>query len=102
MRSGNGRFTTTDTTEKNVKSKGIEIFTVGHSTRTWRELRDLLRAHGIKRLIDVRSIPKSRHNPQFNRPILSKKLRGAGIGYVHLGKLGGLRHARRDSPNMGW
>jgi uncharacterized protein (DUF488 family) len=102
MRSGIGRVATMDITVKNVKSEGIEIFTVGHSTRTWREFRDLLRTQGIKRLIDVRSIPKSRHNPQFNRQILSKKLRGAGIGYVHLGKLGGLRHARRDSPNMGW
>jgi len=87
---------------KNVQFGRIEIFTVGHSTRTWREFRDLLGAHGIKRVIDVRTIPKSRHSPQFNRSILSKKLRGAGIGYVHLGKLGGLRHAGRDSPNMGW
>ena len=87
---------------KTAKSEKKDIFTVGHSTRTWPEFRDLLRAHGIKRIIDVRSIPKSRHNPQFNRPILSKKLRAAKIGYVHLGKLGGLRHARRDSPNMGW
>ena len=93
---------TRDAAVKNVKSKRFAIFTVGHSTRTWREFRDLLRAHGIKRVIDVRSIPKSRHNPQFNRLTLSKKLWGAGIGYVHLGKLGGLRHARRDSLNVGW
>jgi uncharacterized protein (DUF488 family) len=97
-----GRVAITDSAVKNVKSEGFEIFTVGHSTRTWREFRDLLRAHGIKRVIDVRSIPRSRHNRQFNRLTLSKKLRGAGIGYVHLGKLGGLRHARRDSLNMGW
>lgn len=53
-------------------------------------------------LSDVRSVPRSRHNPQFNREILSKKLRVARIGHVHLRKLGGLHHARLDSPNMGW
>ena len=78
------------------------VFTIGHSTRTWKIFLGLLRAHGIKRVIDVRSIPCSRHNPQFNRETLSAKLRSARIGYVHLRKLGGLRHARRDSPNMGW
>ena len=78
------------------------VLTIGHSTRTWREFLDILRAHRVKRVIDVRSIPRSRHNPQFNREILSRKLRAARIGYVHLRKLGGLRHARRDSPNMGW
>jgi uncharacterized protein (DUF488 family) len=78
------------------------ILTIGHSNRTWKAFLDLLRAHRVKRVIDVRSIPRSRHNPQFNRATLSKKLRAARIGYVHLRKLGGLRHARRDSPNMGW
>jgi uncharacterized protein (DUF488 family) len=80
----------------------LVVFTIGHSTRTWKVFLELLRAHGVKRVIDVRSIPRSRHNPQFNREILSRKLRSARIGYVHLRKLGGLRHARRDSPNMGW
>ena len=78
------------------------VLTIGHSTRTWKVFLDLLRAYGVKRVIDVRSIPRSRHNPQFNRETLSSKLRGARIGYVHLRKLGGLRHARHDSPNMGW
>jgi uncharacterized protein (DUF488 family) len=78
------------------------VLTIGHSTRTWKDFLALLRAHRVKRVIDVRSIPRSRHNPQFNRETLSKKLRAARIGYVHLRKLGGLRHARRNSPNMGW
>src|ERR1700693_3937817 len=78
------------------------VLTIGHSNLTWKDFLELLRAHRVKRIIDVRSIPRSRHNPQFNRVILSKKLRAARIGYVHLRKLGGLRHARRDSPNMGW
>jgi uncharacterized protein (DUF488 family) len=78
------------------------VLTIGHSTRTWKEFLELLRAHGVKRVVDVRSIPRSRHNPQFNRETLSVKLRAAKIGYVHLRKLGGLRRARRDSPNMAW
>ena len=78
------------------------VFTIGHSTRTWEAFLKLLRAHGIQRVVDVRSIPRSRHNPQFNRETLSVKLRSARIGYVHLRKLGGLRRARRDSPNLGW
>ncbi len=78
------------------------VLTIGHSNRTWKDFLELLRAHDIKRVLDVRTIPRSRHNPQFNREILSKKLRAARIGYVHLPKLGGLRHARRDSPNMAW
>jgi uncharacterized protein (DUF488 family) len=80
----------------------LTVFTIGHSTRTWEEFLELLRAHDIERVVDVRSIPKSRHNPQFNRETLSAKLRGARIGYGHLRKLGGLRHTRRDSQNMGW
>jgi len=78
------------------------VFTIGHSARTWKDFLELLRVHRIKRVIDVRSIPRSRHNPQFNRETLSAKLRSARIGYVHLRKLGGLRHARRDSQNTGW
>ena len=78
------------------------VLTIGHSNRTWKDFLELLRVHRIKRVIDIRSIPRSRHNPQFNRTALSTKLRAARISYVHLRKLGGLRHARRNSPNMGW
>src|ERR1700675_1189850 len=78
------------------------VLTIGHSNRTWKEFLEILRAHRVERVIDVRSIPRSRRNPQFNRVALSKKLRAARIGYVHLRKLGGLRHARRDSTNTGW
>jgi len=80
----------------------LVVLTIGHSTRTWKVFLELLRAHDVKRVMDVRSIPRSRHNPQFDQKTLSKKLRAARIGYVHLRKLGGLRRARRDSPNMGW
>jgi uncharacterized protein (DUF488 family) len=85
-----------------VKSEMPTVLTIGHSTRTWKDFLDMLRAHRVERVIDVRTIPRSRHNSQFNREILSKRLRAARIGYVHLRKLGGLRHARRDSLNMGW
>jgi uncharacterized protein (DUF488 family) len=78
------------------------VLTIGHSTLTWKDFLEILRAHRVKRVIDVRSIPRSRHNPQFNRETLSTKLRAARIGYVYLRRLGGLRHARRDSLNVGW
>ena len=78
------------------------VLTIGHSTRTWKVFLDLLRAYRVKRVIDVRSIPRSRHNPQFDQETLRTKLRAARIGYMHLRKLGGLRHARRDSSNTGW
>lgn len=87
---------------RKARSKMLVVLTIGHSTRTWKDFLELLRAHGVKRVVDVRSIPRSRHNPQFDRKTLSAKLRAARIGYVHLRKLGGLRRARRDSPNGGW
>ena len=79
-----------------------KVFTIGHSTRPLKEFVELLKAHGVQRIVDVRSIPRSRHNPQFNRESLARHLRAARIGYVHLKKLGGLRHAKSDSKNLGW
>jgi uncharacterized protein (DUF488 family) len=87
---------------KKVSAKAPTVLTVGHSTRTWKQFLELLRAHHVKRVVDVRSIPRSRHNPQFNRETLRVKLRAAKIAYVHLRKLGGLRRSQRDSPNMAW
>ena len=84
------------------KNKKFEIFTVGHSTKPIQEFIETLMSHGVKRVIDVRSIPRSRHNPQFNNDSLADSLRAAGIGYLHMKELGGLRHARRDSVNLGW
>jgi uncharacterized protein (DUF488 family) len=78
------------------------IYTIGHSNRSADELVALLRSHGVKRIIDVRTIPRSRHNPQFNREVLARFLRNRRIGYRHFKALGGLRHARKDSPNTGW
>lgn len=63
---------------------------------------EILRAHSIDILVDIRTIPKSRHNPQFNSAELEVSLKGAGMGYVHMKELGGLRHPSKDSSNMGW
>ncbi|MCC6542977.1 MAG: DUF488 domain-containing protein [Nitrospirae bacterium] len=78
------------------------IFTIGHSTHPIGEFVELLQAHGIKEIIDVRSIPKSRHNPQFNSETLKESLQRAHIRYKHVQKLGGLRHSTKDSLNLGW
>jgi uncharacterized protein (DUF488 family) len=85
-----------------VSAKALTVLTIGHSTRTWKEFLEILRSHGVKRVADVRSIPRSRHNPQFDQQTLRTKLRAAKISYVHLRKLGGRRHARRDSKNLAW
>lgn len=78
------------------------ITTIGHSTRSLEEFLDLLRAHAIQVLVDVRRIPRSRAHPQFDQDRLPGELQSAGIDYCHLEALGGLRHAHKDSPNTGW
>jgi len=78
------------------------FYTVGHSTRTLDQFVTLLRSFGIRRVVDVRTIPRSRHNPQFNGETLATALRNRRLGYRHLKGLGGLRHSRADSTNLGW
>jgi uncharacterized protein (DUF488 family) len=78
------------------------IMTIGHSTRTIEEFISLLQAHSVSRIVDVRTVPRSRHNPQFNKDSLPVSLEKVGLSYVHLPGLGGLRHAKPDSINMGW
>jgi uncharacterized protein (DUF488 family) len=78
------------------------VFTIGHSTRPIEEFIHLLKSHGVQRLIDIRTIPRSRFNPQFDTARLPGLLEAAGIHYTHLPGLGGLRRPRRDSPNAGW
>jgi uncharacterized protein (DUF488 family) len=78
------------------------VLTIGHSTRPIDVFVDLLAANGVTHLMDVRTIPKSRHNPQFNSNALAGSLRDAGIGYTHVPGLGGLRRARPDSANAAW
>ncbi len=79
-----------------------EILTIGHSTRPIDEFIALLQQNGVERLVDIRTIPRSRHNPQFNSEALANSLHREGIEYAHLKELGGLRHPRPDSINMGW
>lgn len=78
------------------------LFTVGHSTRSVDEFVELLQDHDVKEVVDVRTIPKSRHNPQFNASALGRSLKKAHIRYRHLKKLGGLRHTKKNSLNLGW
>ena len=78
------------------------MLTVGHSTRPIDEFVAMLAAHGVTQLVDVRTVPRSRHNPQFNGDALPASLAAANIGYVHAPGLGGFRHATPDSPNAGW
>jgi uncharacterized protein (DUF488 family) len=81
---------------------GRVVLTIGHSTRAIDAFIATLRAFGVERMVDVRTIPRSRHNPQFNREFLEDSLQQAGIKYTHMKELGGLRHARQDSLNTGW
>jgi Uncharacterized conserved protein len=82
--------------------KPTVVLTIGHSTRALDKFIGLLQAHAVSRVVDVRTVPRSRHNPQFNQDSLPDSLKKAGLGYVHLPGLGGLRHAKRDSINVGW
>ena len=78
------------------------MFTIGHSTRSAREFVEIISSHGVSCIVDVRTVPRSRHNPQFNRDVLPLTLEASGIGYVWLQVLGELRRPRPDSLNTGW
>jgi uncharacterized protein (DUF488 family) len=78
------------------------VWTVGHSTHPLEAFVALVRAHGVTVIADVRKIPNSRRHPQFNVETLPHSLEVAGLGYVHLGGLGGLRRERPDSINRAW
>jgi uncharacterized protein (DUF488 family) len=80
----------------------LSVLTIGHSTRPIDEFIHLLKSHGVQRLADVRTVPRSGHNPQFNRNQLSPSLHSARIHYSYIAGLGGFRHALRDSLNIGW
>ncbi len=79
------------------------VFTLGFSNRSWDTTLEILRGHGIARLVDIRTLPGSRHAPQFNQEHLAAVLPPAGVGYVHMKALGGLRRQKPDNPaNEGW
>lgn len=81
---------------------GRRFYTLGHSTRSIEELAELLHAFHVTTLVDIRTVPRSRTNPQFNREVLPRSLATEGIRYLHVAELGGLRRPRADSPNMAW
>lgn len=83
-------------------NKETHIFTIGHSTRRIEDFLEILKHYKVTELVDIRSIPKSRHNPQFDGDTLAHTLRNHHIGYRHQKDLGGLRHAKADSINMAW
>ena len=80
----------------------VTVWTVGHSTRSGEEFAQILLAHGIQVLVDVRSFPGSRRYPQFNRAALAESLQQVGIEYRHEPRLGGRRRPRKDSHNTAW
>jgi len=80
----------------------MTLYTIGHGTQPLDELVELLRCHGVERVVDVRSFPRSRKNPQFNNERLASDLPAAGIAYEHAPDLGGRRRALRLSPNAAW
>jgi uncharacterized protein (DUF488 family) len=80
----------------------IEIYAVGHSTRPLDKFVELLQAHHVETLADIRTVPRSRTNPQFNRDHLERELPRGGIRYIHLKDLGGLRRPQKESMNLGW
>lgn len=80
----------------------MKIWTIGHSTRTGEEFGQILLAHGIRSLVDVRTFPGSRRYPQFNKPALSASLADLDIAYHHEPRLGGRRTPRKDSRNTAW
>jgi uncharacterized protein (DUF488 family) len=83
-------------------SELVVVFTIGHSTRTLEEFMQLLEIYGITLLIDVRTVPRSRHNPQFNKETLPISLKHYGIRCIHMPEIGGLRHPKHESVNLAW
>jgi uncharacterized protein (DUF488 family) len=90
------------TPDQTEEATGPRIWTIGHSTRTADEFLELLRAHAIRGLADVRTIPRSRRHPHFGREALDERLKDEGIEYRHFAELGGLRKPQPDSPNGAW
>jgi len=86
---------------ENARSKAT-VFTVGHSTLPLQRFLEIFEAHGIELVADVRTVPRSRHNPQFDREVLPGSLRQEGIDYVHLSGLGGFRKPTGEATNDGW
>jgi uncharacterized protein (DUF488 family) len=85
-----------------AKELKLTILTIGHSTRTLPEFVEMLKAYHVTLVVDVRSVPRSRHNPQFNKETLPATLKVEGVNYVHMPEIGGLRRPKPDSVNIAW
>lgn len=88
--------------EVELEKQASRVWTIGHSTRPADEFNEILLAHRITALVDVRSFPGSRRYPHFNKPELSRNLEARGIFYAHNPKLGGRRRPTSNSKNMAW
>ena len=80
----------------------MKIYTMGHTTRSIEEFINILRHYGVQIVVDVRTIPRSKHNPQYEGSVLEKSLEENGMSYIHIRELGGLRNPKKDSTNMEW
>lgn len=86
-----------------MKAAEFDVYTLGFSNRSWEDTVGILRSYKVERLIDIRTLPGSRYAPQFNQENLMAALPEAGLEYIHLKRLGGLRKLNRnDSVNAGW
>jgi uncharacterized protein (DUF488 family) len=85
-----------------VKVLELVVLTIGHSTRTLEEFVQLLEVYGVTLVVDVRTVPRSRHNPQFNKETLPTSLKHYGIRYIHMPEIGGLRRPKHESVNLAW
>lgn len=85
-----------------AKKPELTLLTIGHSTRTLDEFVRLLEVYGVTLVVDVRTVPRSRHNPQFNKETLPSNLKKHGIKYIHMPDIGGLRRPKHDSVNLAW
>ncbi len=85
-----------------AKASELTILTIGHSTRSLEEFVELIKTYSVALIVDVRSVPRSRHNPQFNKETLPNSLKTYDIKYIHMPDIGGLRHPKRDSINLAW
>ena len=84
------------------KAPETVVLTIGHSTRTLEEFVQLLEIYGLTLVVDVRTVPRSRHNPQFNKETLPTSLKHYGVRYIHMPEIGGLRHPKHESVNTAW